>query len=334
MSYESQNILQEGTNRKDVMNFIELLKFDKLGSWQADELGKIFSYQWFERDDYKSWSGVELSLFEKDNIIHIETRTNAGRSYYDLVQQNDTIRLLKKYFGGVFYTDYGKGRYLQPQSGPPEHSASGCHLAFSGFGSNLIRARQYFENVSFGDNEKQQTGLYWLDRYNPKLLSNILTLPFLASIAEDYWKSTYIALLKYSDNKESVLKTNRISADRLVQVSNGILSIEEAFAESISFGRISMTCKHFKAIDKNLDLAAILRKPYRRRKKTLFDSLEEMTELRNEIIHQASSSVIIEDKYLTDLINILHDSIDRCYEELTKLKGWHYNKTWGVGRLK
>jgi len=323
MSYESQNILKEGTNKKDVITFLELLNFKKLGLWNADELGKILSYQWFEREDYKSWSGVELSFFEQENKIHIETRTNIGRSYYDLVQQNTTIRLLKKYFGGVFYTDYGKGRYLQPPSGPPEHSASGCHLAFSGFGSNLIRARQYFENVSFGDNEKQPSGIHWLDRYNPKLLSNILTLPFLASIAEDYWKSTYIALLKYSDSKESILKSNRISADRLVQVSTGFLSIEEAFAESISFGRISMVCRHFKAVEKQFDLASILKKPYRRRKKTLFDSLEEMTEFRNEIIHQASSPIIIEDEYLKDLINVLHDSVERCYEELTKLKGWY-----------
>jgi hypothetical protein len=59
-----------------------------------------------------------------------------------------------------------------------------------------------------------------------------------------------------------------------------------------------------------------------------------MTEIRNTIIHEASSPVILEEDYIKDSINILHDSIERCYKELTKVKGWTYFKTWGIGRLK
>lgn len=334
MSYESENILGSNIRLNDVLDFIELLDYKYLGVWDGEELGKIKSYHWFERKDYKSTNGVELSVYQHNDNLIVTTRTNVSRSYYDLEQQNKTIKLLRKHFGGTFATDEGKGRYLQPRSGPPEPAAAGCHLAFSSFGSNLIRARQYFDSRNFGERKQEASGIYWLDRHNPRLLSNNFIITFLVSISEDYWKSTYIALFKYSVNKESILKGGRISADRLVQISNGELTIEEGFAESVSFARISSVCNQFKTLDKKLDFAGVLKKPYRRRKKNLYDTLEEMTEIRNSIIHDASSPILLEEDYIKDSINILHDSIERCYKELTRIKGWTYLKTWGAGRLK
>lgn len=332
MSYESTSILDSNVRIKEVHDFIKLLGYKYQDILNTEELGKIRNYHWFESKDYKSISGVELSIYNFDNKLYVTTRTVASRSYHDLKQQNETIRLLRRYFGGTFRTDEGQGRYLLLQGGAPNPAAVGCHLAFSSFGANLIRVRQYFNNRKFGDEQQKPTGIYWFDRYNPRILSNSFILTFLVSISEDYWKSTYIALLKYSDNKESTLKGAKISSDRLVQISNGELTIEEGFAESMSFAKISNVCKYFKSFD--LDFASILRKPYRRRKKNLFDSLEEMTSIRNTIVHEASSQILLEDNYIKDSINILHDSIERCYKELTKMKCWYFDKTWGVNRLK
>lgn len=334
MSYESENTLDSKARLKDVQDFIELLGYKYRGVWDGEELGKIKSYHWFERKDYKSTYGVELSIYSHKTKLCVTTRTNVSRSFYDLEQQNKTIRLLRKYFGGTFATDEGKGRYLQIQGEPPEPAAAGCHLAFSSFGSNLIRARQYYDSRIFADKRQESSGIYWLDRYNPRLLSNNFILTFLVSISEDYWKSTYISLLKYSDNKESILRGGKIFPDRLVQISNAELTIEEGFAESISFARISNVCNQFKSIDKKLDFASVLKKPYRRRKKNLFDTLEEMTEIRNTIIHDPSAPIFLEGEFIKDSINILNDSIERCYRELTKLKSWTFEKTWGAGRLK
>lgn len=319
----------------DVIEFLGLLNYKYIGSWDGQELGKIKTYQWFDQTDYRSSSGVLLYIdTDKQNVISVETRTTAGRSYYDLEHQNKTIKLLKKHFGGTFYTDYGKGRYLNLVGKPPEPASLGCHLAFSSFGSNLIRVRRYFDGRTFGNENEKLTGISWIDQYNPELLSNSFVLVFLISIAEDYWKSTFIALLKFSQNKESILKSAKISTERLVLISNGQLSVEQGFAESISFARISVVCNNFKSLDKRLDFAGILKKPYRRRKKNLFDSLEEMTELRNTIIHKASSPILLSREYIVDAVNILHDSIEKCYIELTRINDWNYNKSWGVGRLR
>lgn len=334
MSYESESILDKSSRLQDVVDFVLLLEYKYLGVWDGEELGKIKSYQWFDKENYKSNYGVELSIYQHEGNLVVTTRTNVSRSYYDLEHQNKTIRLLKKHFGGTFTTDEGKGRYLQPRSGPPEPAAAGCHLAFSSFGSNLIRARQYFDARNFAGKTQETSGIYWIDRFNPRLLSNNFILTFLISILEDFWKSLYVVLLKYSDNKEAILKGSRITADRLVQISKGQLTVEEGFADSISFARISMVCSHFKALDKKYDFASVLRKPYRKRKKGLFDTLEEMTETRNTIIHEASAAVILEDAYIKDCLNVLHDSVERCYLDLTKKNNWAFNKTWGVGRVK
>lgn len=334
MSYTSISKLENGTSLRDVQQILEFLNYEHEESRKEKDGSKIKTFYWFESKNYKSWTGVILYLIESNGEISVSTKTSNTRSYYDLEHQNKTIRLLRKYFKGDFTTDYGKGRYLNTKPHLFAFPESGCHQAFSNFGTNLFRAHNYLNNRNFGNYNVDLSGIDWLDRLNPSILSNTLVLPFLCSIAEDFWKSLYIVLLKYSDKKESILKSNRISPERLTRVSNQTLTIEEAFAESIPFGRISMVCKHFNTLDKNLHFARELRKPYRRRKKSLYDSLEEMTEIRNKLIHRASTPILIEDKYLKDLFNIIHDSVERCYTHLIETKEWSYYKTWNVPKLK
>jgi hypothetical protein len=329
MSYSSLSELIAKTNIKDISEFIELLGYTYSGVIHSDEVGELREYFWFDEDDYKSWSGVELSIYKNEGLIFVETRTPIGRSYFDLEQQNKTIRLLRKYFGGSFKTDEGKGRYLQPRTAPPTPVASGCHLAFQRFGSNLMTGHIYFMNRNFKGPQMKPSGHYMFDKMNPWLISNNLLLPFLVSIFEDYWKSTYIALLRYSRKKESLFKSGRISSDRLAAVSESHTSMEQAFAETLSFQRIGVVCSHLKVLDPNLDFATVLRKPYRRRNTSLFDSLEQMTELRHKVIHRAEINDQVTEDYTKGLFHNLEVSIIKCYQHLTKSHGWFYDKWWG-----
>ena len=335
MSYNSQNILKHGTSLDDVIDFLKLFEYDYQGYFTDDQIGKIKEFLWGSRKDYKSWTGIELSLFVKNDTIYVETRSAAGRSYYDLEHQNKTIKSLKTYFGGSFKTDSGKDRCMRITGKPPKPAESGCYMTYNRFGHNLLRAHQYFRNRNFGVHKPELSGIIWLDNLNPRLLSNNLVLPFIASIHEDYWKTIYVVLLKYSEKKEAVLKGgNKISADRMVKISEDKMSVEQGFAESISFTNISTICSHFKTLDNRLDFAAVLKKPYKRRKKTLFDSLEEMVTIRNEIIHRASSPIMLNDDYIKEIMNITEDSIDRCQKELVKIYGWNFYKSWSTGRGK
>ena len=52
---------------------------------------------------------------------------------------------------------------------------------------------------------------------------------------EDYFKSTYIALLTYSEQKTSILKGVKLSGEQLSQISQGLLTVEQAAAEMLPF---------------------------------------------------------------------------------------------------
>jgi len=320
MSYCSSNSLEPRTKVNDVIEFVRLLGYRLEGSLNTKEVGRLRCFHWFDETDYRSWSGVELSIHESQGTVQVETRTPIGRSYYDLTHQNDTIRLVRRHFGGSFVTDEGKGRYLRPLGGPPSPAASGCHLAFQRFGANLITCHVYHREREFrAPKRKRSTGVYVMDSTNPWLISNNLLLPYLVSVAEDYWKSTFIALLRYSNKKEVILRSSgRLTAEHLAAVSDGRRSVEEALVETLAFQRVSAACRHFSALDPKLDFGGVLRKPYRRRKQSLFDSLEQMTEIRHEVIHRARLSELVTDDFVAGLLHNLQVAVVRCYRHLTQ----------------
>ena len=167
---------------------------------------------------------------------------------------------------------------------------------------------------------------------NPRLLSNNLLLPYLVSTMEDYFKSTFISLLRYSKKKDSFLKNVRLSSNHLVKISNGDLTVEEAVTENLPFQRISAISQHFRTIDPKIDIAGILRKPYRRRKKKLFDEIEEFVEKRHAFIHWGEMDTQFSDKSLKKLMKDLETSIIRCYKFITSHYGWGFDQGWYRGK--
>lgn len=332
MSYESENTLPINTNIKDLIEFIETYDFIKMYRSELSIKEEVASFYWFAYDDYKSWTGVELGIYKIDAKLLVSTRTTISRSYWDLTQQNEIIRSIKKRFGGSFISDEGKNRYLHPSNPAPKPEQSGCHLAFQQFGNNLIKASIYLTNRKFLNTKEEKSGLEFLDQMNPRLLSNNLLLPFLIAIIEDYFKSTFIALLKYSKNKELFFKNTRISSEQLVRVSNKELTIEEAVAENMSFQNINLICQHFRKLDKQLDFQSILSKPYRRRKIKLFEELEHLVKLRHEFIHLSRMNTNLNDKGLKKAIKDIEVSIEKCYILITESYGWSYSKLWSCGK--
>lgn len=334
MGYYTTTTFPLGTSKQTIVELLQLLDYKYLNSYTSKEKIKISHYQWFEKHNYKSWDGISLDLFIQNKQVIIETGTTINLSYYDLEQLNKTLKTFRKLLKAEFVTSYGKNRYLNIELNKLGFAESGCAIAYNYFGNNFGRVRHYFESREYEKEPTQLTGHYLLDFFNPKTLSNSLILTYLVSILEDYWKSTYIALLKYSTKKKSILKQQRITADRLYLVSNNELSIEEAFAESLNFSRISIVQDLFKKLDTNLKFFDALRKPISKSKKSIYDSLEEMVNIRNEIIHKASTPIILDNDYIIELINNLQDCIEIFYEQLTDLYNWELDKGWFAPKLK
>lgn len=323
MSYTSTSYLSKGTTLKQVREIIDLLGFKKVGD-DLDVPNRVDSRMWVESKDYQSWSGVELDIYRKNGDITVSTRSRSCRSYWDLTHQNKTLKILKDLFGGYFKTDAGRNRYWRPEEKPPSPMSSGCYLARWGFHNALVKPRLYLMQRSMeGDIARRDpTGLEFLDQLNPRLFSNNLLLPYLIAIWEEYHKSTFVVLMKYSNHREAVLKRAKPHQSQLELIAAGVQGVEQALAESFSFQRPSNVARNFKLIDSKLDLATPMRKPYRHRKKALYDSIEGIVELRNEFVHTGQMDTQLTDKAIEKIINDIEVTIDRTYQYIGKFYGF------------
>ena len=338
MSYESESILDSTARVNDVRELVGLLGYRRAGVLKSLEYGDFEEYWFFDDKDYRSWTGVTLSISLASQPLVVSTRTPVARSYYDLTHQNLTISSLRKRFGGRFTTDEGACRYLRPNSGPPPAPASGCHLAFGQLGSNLIKASLYLQSRVFPKPfsatpvDKKAKAPKFLLELDPNCLSNNMLVPFIVASLEDYFKSTFVALLRYSPRKAAFFKNIRLQGDQLAAISDGRLSLEAQVAEILPFQNISAICRHFDVLDPKLDLVGALRKPYRRRRLSLFDLIESTVATRHIFIHGATMDTSLTDLKIQSLVYDLDVAMTRVYKRITQHYGWPFDKTWFLGR--
>ena len=207
MSYTSNSELREGANLRRVLEVVELLGYRSA----KDGLripNRVGSYMWYEENEYRSWTGVELNVYLDGGRITIDTRSRVSRSYWDLDHQNRTLKLIRDLFGGNFTTDAGRNRCWRPDAPPPSPLSSGCYLARWRFHNALGKARVYLMTRKLeGDIARDKpAGLVFVDEINPRLLSNNLLIPYVIAVWEEYFRSTFSATLKNADKREVVLK--------------------------------------------------------------------------------------------------------------------------------
>lgn len=303
MSYETTNYLTAGISIRSAVEFAQLLGYKKNGNYEHLGMPEQLSLTFYDETDFHSWEPVELAIgFDKKRgVVYVNTRTRIGRSHYDFAMQNRTVREFKKRFGGRVYKDGGNGDGYNP--GPPvSPAASGCHLAMQGLDWNLTRVNHYLQ-LGFVLPENNPMGKaedIWpqMRQLNPEVFISNVLMTYLVSAMEDYFKSTYIALLKYSDRKAGVLKGCKLSGEQLSQISDGVLTIEQAVAETLPFQRLTAVGKHFHDVDTKLDILAPLKRPYKGRKVTLLETLDELVSRRHALIHDMQIDIGLDKKKL------------------------------------
>lgn len=324
MSYTSESTFPPHVRAEDVRVIVELLGYERLSFSKFKLETEIATYMWFERKDYRSWTGVELRIYQDAEAgLTVSTRTRLGCSYWDREHQNRTIRLLRRLFGGSFTTDAGRNRCWNARGMPVPPLHSGCYLAVWHFDSNLMRARIYLGERQFvGRSDDKITSIWWVDAVNPRIISNNLLVPYIVAAMEDYFKSTYIALLRHSERREAALKAARILSVQHAALAEGMITVEEAVAEGLSFQRPSALLAHFSALDPKLDLHGELRRPYRRRRESLVESLDKIVELRHDLIHRSQVAGDLDDKRIGRAIGDVTAAVRRCYERICSRFGW------------
>lgn len=316
MSYESESVLPKTATLAQVQEIVALLGYKKT-SGGLHVPNSVGSYFWYEEEDYRSYAGVELEIYRGLNgEITVTTRSRVSRSYWDLTQQNKTLKLIRDLLGGKFTTDAGRNRYSRPDEPPPTPLSSGCFLARWRFHNALMKAKIYLMSRKLEGPIAKETpsGFDFMDDLNPRLLSNNLLLPYVVAIWEEYFRSTFAAGLRYSKQREAALKRARLSHRHLEHVALGSQPIERAVAESFSFQRPIAIADNFRLLDQKLDLGAAMRKPYRRRKIMLFDSIEKLIDDRNEFVHTGRMDLEFFDPQLESALTDMEVAVNRAYE--------------------
>jgi hypothetical protein len=326
VSFESDNHLPPRPNLlATVREFLELLGFRRVPPspfpWRD---GVLVPLSLHSPKPYESFSGVYLLIYRDQRPgLQVYARTNSWCSRWDLDQQIRTVRLLKKHFGGIFVTDAGTNRYWRNERPLLQSAEAGCLLAFERFQQSVSRAVHFLAEREFApgwsDPGRQKVVL---DHRNPRLFSNNLLLPYLVSAMEDYFKSTFVALARFSDNKESLFKQVRISADRLTKVSAGDATLEEVAAEGMSFQNLDSICGYFRMLSQRIDLAGRLRRPFRRRRLSLYDAVGLLVSRRHDLIHRNVVDASFEDDDVVRVVDDLYTAISKCYEHLVAVHGW------------
>jgi hypothetical protein len=323
VSYTSTSVVAKSTKLRNLEELVALLGYKKQPRWGIKN--QVGDYFWYDESDYRSWVGVELQIYRRPSgQITIDTRSVISRSYWDLVQQNKTIQLIRELFGGHFITDEGRNRRMLPGRKPPTPLASGCYLARMRFQSGLKRAQIYLMNRKLDGPvaRNNSSGFYILDDMNPRLLSNNLLLPYVIAVWEDYFRSTFAAALRYTSKRESALKRARLDHADLDKVAVGAMSMEQAVAEAFSFQRPSAIGEHFRMLDPKLDVAGALRRPYRRRKTSLFDRIEQLVEDRNEFVHTGGMNLSLFDSEVKAVLSDITVAVERSYDCVAKHYGF------------
>lgn len=312
MSLESINYLPEKTPKAKLFRLIGQLGYRKISTNMPGALG---GFVWFENNrDTISYVGVELFVWvESDKLITVTTRTRAGRSFWDLAKQNETIRSIKDYLGGKFETDEGKNRlFLQEEE--PSMLQAGLFLPRWAFQNAMGRYQVFISTRKIESSAFDNAmGLSFLDSLNPRFFSNELLISYFVAIWEEYLRGSYVMIMRHAGIVElSSLKRN-LRGDEIRQVIDGEKTLEEVCADSFSFQRPKMVCDNFKSLDSRLDLNGALKKPFRKRKKTLFDSLTEYVEMRNGVVHVGSCNSNLTDDNIRKIADDFVLAVDRVY---------------------
>jgi len=144
----------------------------------------------------------------------------------------------------------------------------------------------------------------------------------MIAVWEEFFRATFAACLRYSKQRESALKRAKLSHADLEKLAIGTVQVERSVAEFFSFQRPSSIAETFKLLDPKLDIAAPLRKPYRRRSASLYDSLEVLVEKRNALVHAGDLSLGLFDNQLKITMSDLTVAVNRAYNYIAKHYGF------------
>lgn len=307
------HIAKKRYSKKAIEDLLQMMNYKKYG--------KVFYCG--NDDEYKYFSGVQVwQCNEDENEVVYWIRTQIFASGYDIKKQNDTIRYFKKYFQANFESDKGKNRYFETGR-LVKGAESGCCFAIKNLYNHfslLCYSLSKYPNDVESEKSMAEFGIPTPSSFNANVY-----LSYLCSLIEEFFRATYIALLKYSDKKEKLLNM-KFSPYDMVEISEGKETVEEAYAKTMSFQNIKKVTLNFKELNSNLDISKPLKEPYHKRKENLYEQIDKIFEHRHGMIHGMKIDRNYSMQNLEKDIKDVKVALKRVYIYICKQYSWEPEK--------
>ena len=161
------------------------------------------------------------------------------------------------------------------------------------------------------------TNIPWIDSMNAKVILNNLKIPFLVGIWEKYLKSTFVVLIKCSSEREKIFKKllnkTKLLPTYLNSFSKDSETVEWLLSEWLSFQRPKAIIENYQIIDSNIDINAIFMKTASSQQESLFEKIDHIIDIRNDIVHAGIIDATITDKIIHQYILEFIEAVDCIY---------------------
>lgn len=268
------------------------------------------SFFWSEAKDFLSTSGVDASVFpvsaegkaawDTQNDWAVRTRTSVSASSFDQEFQNNTVRAIRKAFGGTFFNDhFGQGRYnvIRPDKSTPP--SRGISAALSRVAQELRSLEHVLPEESLrvlrtpqGDitAENDKTGLFkFTQQFDPSRVLHNALLPFLVAAIEHIFRETFEILVTYDKTAQAVLESQnrKVSFADAAALARGELTLERVVSDGYSFQNLDSIQKAYKDV-LSIDIWKAIRRRRKVRKKRpmLSDALKDLIGARHGVVHK------------------------------------------------
>jgi hypothetical protein len=316
------------TSLEDLENFLAMLRYEKLSQSKFDIEHRYKRFSYLSNIPYESLQGVLFTICTKKKKLELYGRNNIWCNNADKQYHNYTLRELKKYFGGHFKSDYGRNRYFPLNSFDRKKDEAGCYNETSRALSSIQKLSILEWSLQEPQRPVQTDHFIWMNDFHPHVIFANIAISYILSVIESYFRRIYVVLLTFSDKKADLLKASQIKTSDLIEISEGTLRVEEAFANTLNFQGVKAICENFDRLDQGLGIRQAINKKHGRRKESFAQFIDRVAAHRHEAIHQNI-------QYLDyDLNALLKDArfckilILAIYKKITVTKDWLYEEPY------
>lgn len=277
----------ESTNKKSLSDHIKsygkITPTSHLWDWPKGSEHLL----WFDQEDFKSITGVEITIFPeirgKRKFWSLHVRNTYSASWYDVSMMNKILTDSKKKFGGTIDGDYGKNKVAPLWEDDTSPMSRGIDYITRNTRSSIqmleVSLPQPWNNFQTVQKSKSTDGKieYFLAYTDPTKQIYIGLIPMLVAILEFYFKETFRVLASYDEGL--LAKITQTSSNNKNLDTPEIIS---SFINNVKFQNLKNVRKTYKR-RAELDIKSIIEESTSIEN---YNKLNELIEFRHNIIHR------------------------------------------------